>query len=150
MGYTPTTWNTGDTITASALNKIENGVANAGGGGSAVVQLSATGYTTGTSLYGHIVYGIYDEQNSIWVVEQDDNNYWVGIWGFANGAPKIIPPYLTMIPNDNIGLFFIADSEVSVTTTGDIVSDSSLYYSWGSLVSNAYRITGDGSISLAA
>lgn len=30
MSYTPTTWTTGDTITASALNKIENGIANAG------------------------------------------------------------------------------------------------------------------------
>ena len=33
MSYTPTNWTTGDTITASALNKIENGIANAGGGG---------------------------------------------------------------------------------------------------------------------
>lgn len=32
MSYTPTTWTTGDTITASALNKIENGIASAGGG----------------------------------------------------------------------------------------------------------------------
>ena len=32
MSYTPTTWSTGDTITASAMNKIENGIANAGGG----------------------------------------------------------------------------------------------------------------------
>ena len=31
MSYTPTSWNTGDTITASAMNKIENGIANAGG-----------------------------------------------------------------------------------------------------------------------
>lgn len=31
MSYTPTTWTTGDTITASAMNKIENGIANAGG-----------------------------------------------------------------------------------------------------------------------
>jgi hypothetical protein len=30
MSYTPTTWTTGDTITASAMNKIENGIANAG------------------------------------------------------------------------------------------------------------------------
>ncbi len=30
MAYTPTTWTTGDTITASAMNKLENGVANAG------------------------------------------------------------------------------------------------------------------------
>lgn len=31
MAYTPTQWGTGDTITASALNKIEQGVADAGG-----------------------------------------------------------------------------------------------------------------------
>lgn len=31
MSYTPTQWNTGDTITASALNKIEQGIANIGG-----------------------------------------------------------------------------------------------------------------------
>ena len=33
MSYTPTTWNTGDTITASALNKMEQGIADGGGGG---------------------------------------------------------------------------------------------------------------------
>lgn len=32
MSYTPTSWSTGDTITAQAMNKIENGIANAGGG----------------------------------------------------------------------------------------------------------------------
>lgn len=31
MSYTPTTWATGDTLTATAMNKIENGIANAGG-----------------------------------------------------------------------------------------------------------------------
>lgn len=31
MSYTPTSWSTGDTITAAAMNKIENGIANAGG-----------------------------------------------------------------------------------------------------------------------
>lgn len=40
MGYTPTAWNTGDTITASAMNKIENGIANAG---SAVIVTDTNG-----------------------------------------------------------------------------------------------------------
>ena len=31
MSYTPTTWTTGDTITATKLNKIEQGIADAGG-----------------------------------------------------------------------------------------------------------------------
>lgn len=149
MAYTPTTWNTGDDVTATKLNKLENGVANAGSGGSAVVQLSTTGYATTSHCYGHIVYGIYDAQYSRWVIERDNYDYWIGIYGFANEAPKIIPLYLTIIPNDNIGLFFIADSNASVTTTGNIASESALYFNYGSLVSDAYRITGDGSISLA-
>ena len=31
MAYTPTNWQTGDTITAEKLNKLENGVASGGG-----------------------------------------------------------------------------------------------------------------------
>lgn len=46
MSYTPTEWNTGDTITASALNKIENGIANAGGGGALIVTTSDIGGET--------------------------------------------------------------------------------------------------------
>ena len=37
MSYTPTTWTTGDTITATKLNKMEQGIANAGGGIDALV-----------------------------------------------------------------------------------------------------------------
>ena len=33
MSYTPTVWQTGDTITAEKLNKLENGVASGGGSG---------------------------------------------------------------------------------------------------------------------
>lgn len=32
MAYTPTEWKCGDTITAEKLNKMEDGIANAGGG----------------------------------------------------------------------------------------------------------------------
>lgn len=40
MSYTPTTWSTGDTITATALNKMENGIANAGGGYDALINVT--------------------------------------------------------------------------------------------------------------
>ena len=43
MSYTPTSWSTGDTITAAAMNKIEQGIANAGGGVSGLCTV-----TTGT------------------------------------------------------------------------------------------------------
>ncbi len=32
MSYTPTTWHGGDVLSAEAMNKIENGIANAGSG----------------------------------------------------------------------------------------------------------------------
>ena len=48
MSYTPTTWTTGDTITATALNKIEQGIAGAGGGGGGVVVV----YCLATGVYG--------------------------------------------------------------------------------------------------
>ncbi len=45
MSYTPTTWMTGDTITATKLNKLEQGVAN--GGGYDLVIASRAGINTG-------------------------------------------------------------------------------------------------------
>ena len=47
MSYTPTTWTTGDTITATKLNKIENGIAGAGSGFS---QYTATNSGNGIEL----------------------------------------------------------------------------------------------------
>lgn len=43
MSYTPTEWKNGDTITATAMNKIENGIANAGGGGALICTVTNTG-----------------------------------------------------------------------------------------------------------
>lgn len=150
MAYTPTTWVTGDDVTATKMNKIENGIANAGGGGGcAIVELSANGYGTVSNLYGFIVYATYDDVNSRWVVLQDDFTFWERILGFANDAPKIIPPYYTALPNsDNASLFFVNDN-ATVTVSGDIEA-TNLYYSYGSLVLGAYRITGDGSISVTS
>lgn len=147
MSYSPTTWSTGDTITASAMNKIENGIANAGG--SAIVRLSASGFPTQTWVYGYIAWATYDSQNSRWVLTQSNEAFWYDIVGFANGAPVIIPPFLTVLPSsDDVGVFFFPYGHSIVSSvTGDITA-TDLYYSWGSLL-DAYRITGDGSISLA-
>lgn len=56
MAYTPTTWTTGDTITASALNKIEQGIAE-GGGGALIVTTSLQG---GIETMDKTVQEIYD------------------------------------------------------------------------------------------
>lgn len=51
MSYTPTTWTTGDTITASALNKIEQGIAD-GGGGALIATASNLDGTLAVFQYG--------------------------------------------------------------------------------------------------
>ena len=61
MAYTPTTWNTGDTITASAMNKIENGIANAGGGGALICNATFSG---GEWVLDKTVQEIYDAMES--------------------------------------------------------------------------------------
>ena len=57
MSYTPTSWSTGDTITAAAMNKIENGIANAGG-----VLICNTSYDGNEDVYvlDKTVQEIYD------------------------------------------------------------------------------------------
>lgn len=76
MAYTPTTWTTGDTITASAMNKIENGIANAGsalitqlGAGDALdktVRELNDALLAGTPVYLIYSYGIVDGSSSSW------------------------------------------------------------------------------------
>ena len=137
MGYT---WTDGELITATKLN-------NTGGSGCAIVELSATAFSTSSQTYGYIVYAVYDDNNSRWIVFQDDDIYWMPIIGFADNAPKIIPPYYTVLPNsEDVALFFLGNA-ATVTVTGDIEA-TNLYFNYGSLINSAYRITGDGSISL--
>ena len=66
MSYTPTTWTTGDTITASAMNKIENGIANAGsalivdwvdGALDKTVAELYEAYNSGTPIFVRLIYG---------------------------------------------------------------------------------------------
>lgn len=69
MSYTPTTWTTGDTITATAMNKIENGIADAGGGGyDAVIRLTHSndsGADTPANLTPSIVLGTFSQLYAI-------------------------------------------------------------------------------------
>ncbi len=62
MSYTPTTWATGDTITAAKLNNMEDGIANAGGGWDAIIRLTHadnSGPDNYTNLTPSIVEGTF-------------------------------------------------------------------------------------------
>lgn len=68
MSYTPTNWQTGDTITAEKLNKLENGVAQ---GDKLIVYASPNG--DGTATMDKTWQEIYDAMpNAIMKYEEDE------------------------------------------------------------------------------
>ena len=149
MSYTPTNWTTGDTITAAKLNKMEQGIANAGGGEFAVVELSATGFNSATHDFGYIVYAY--RKNNTWVTANDVEGNWTRIWGFSQPFDHIIPPQNTFVSAD-LCPFLVSVIADEINTTGGI-SDTpeNLYLSYGSLVAgDCYRISGSGSIEFVA
>ena len=109
MSYTPTTWVNGDTITAVKLNKIEQGIADAGsgGGGGALIvhDESATLDTTWQDIWDAASTGLvaisivssteidFDLVTAIIKDESDPNDPYYGV-NTSSGAM-----YSTTTPN---------------------------------------------------
>ena len=145
MSYTPTTWTTGDTVSASDFNRIEQGIANAGGGGVAVVTFSATGYSSSTKLFGLIAYASYE--NGSWVFLCDDDGEWIHLNG--NAAPWVRGVPLLMA--DNMYPFLVNPDSDELNTTGGVSdTNESVYTSYGSEFEFCYRITGNGSVEFVS
>lgn len=153
MSYTPTTWVTGDTITATKLNNMEQGIANAGGTSFAIITLSATGFSSASRTFGHVTYGMY--KNNRWELISDDfvnesSTITIPIFGMAAPYQTALPPMI--IPSGDIMYpFFVPfGNSVGIETTGDIDdTPTNLHFSWGS-VTSAFKIRGSGSIELVA
>ena len=71
MSYTPTEWQTGDTITAAGLNKMERGISDASSGGGAALFVNVT----------------YDSQQYEWT---PDKTYAEVAAALAAGTPVFI------------------------------------------------------------
>ena len=118
MAYTPTTWTTGDTITASAMNKLENGVANAGSALIVTMDISGVLDKTykdiwdaledGTLVYLSFIYGNYTEsyESTCWncpitVAYKYSNSYTVMASRPSSHQGTHLPSILTF-ETDNI------------------------------------------------
>jgi hypothetical protein len=65
MGYTPTSWKNGDSINSTKLNKIEQAVANGGGGVFNVIATTSGGSTTLDKTYNEILSALLSGKNVI-------------------------------------------------------------------------------------
>lgn len=60
MAYEPKTWECGDVVSADALNHMEQGIANAGGGGTLIIKQDNEASTAEKAVYDKTWQEVYD------------------------------------------------------------------------------------------
>lgn len=135
MAYTPTTWTTGDTITASAMNKIENGIAGAGGG-YPYVHVTTAGFSNYGTL-GYFAIGKYDSQN---------NRYYAIPASVSSGYT---PQYEMLVAKDSLGTEYVYPSAYPLDLPSGIVllwvqyGGNAIDYTYSGEVSQLYTYNSD-------
>lgn len=99
MSYTPTVWANGDTITATKLNKIENGIADAGGGGGGVLVVTDTEGTLDTTWQeihdaGFSVIYIDNAYGILHTIYEDSEVYYVEFIAFLSNGMGFDDPLI--------------------------------------------------------
>ena len=148
MAYSPTTWSTGDTITASALNKIEQGIANAGD--FAVVKVDWTDWDSSYGCFVGTTDGLVGDTYSLNAFYTDG----------GGGGYHPVQYLLVPLPTDgNQAVVFFQDyyheqlgvmsgsGGVSSTPTQARIKTGNA--AWTSETYWAFVVTGNGTITLA-
>ena len=113
MSYTPTEWKSGDTITSTKLNKMEQGIAAGGsGGGVLVVGIDAT-----TGALDKTWQEIYDADFAVVVMESDGNKLMAYVYGLQPGDNKMGTDYTVMLMMADNSQFAV------ITATAESASD---------------------------
>ncbi len=86
MPYTPTTWVTGDTVTPTKLNKIEQGLYDADNNSSSALVVTVT----------------YDSSNYKWTMDKTAQTIWNAC---VAGTPVIVRE---TYPDNNVSLIYLA------------------------------------------
>lgn len=115
MAYTKQTWTTGDTVTASKMNHIEDGIENAGGGGGGVTffEITTTNYPNSNNIVGYFCIakntgGTYTQMGFTGSINTAEFVYGNGT--FADFTPLPVPGL------DDYVLAFLAGSGTTITS----------------------------------
>lgn len=154
MAYTPTTWTTGDTITATAMNKIEQGIVNAGR--IAVVCVDYRGGGIGGSVVCILAYAKYTSTIGSYSIESNTLEYYVGN-GTVNGCFYVTVPLPSA--NDDLRPFIFfpenIDNMAQYEITGDISTTKveghpkTQASGWSSVPFFGFEVSGDGKIAVS-
>lgn len=142
MSYTPTQWGTGDTITASALNKIEQGIAGSGGG-FPYCEVTTTDFPSSSSnVVGY--YSIYKKNGNTYEPVVSVSSLGTTLYVFGNVTSQWACLFAPVPHIDNRHLFFSPGSGVTVTATSGGIASDPVLINGGSY----YEVTGDFTITL--
>lgn len=125
--YTPTTWATGDIITATKLNNIEQGIANAGGGSSDFSTATVT--VINDSSDGVTMSGAFFDEGAVYGT----------VYGEELSAPGTQEMSLIVYKNASSELYFDLGTTIITTITGDATQRGSAYVD----------VTGDCTITIS-
>lgn len=127
MSYSPTTWKSGDVVTSAKLNKLEQGVAEAGSGGGGWNTIPVTFVNTGTNPYKVIMNNVADGMLRESVEIPGDGSVVVNVLVYGSGA--VYPLAST---------FADVDMNVAPVATGGVSFDA-----------NNLTIVGEGTFTAA-
>lgn len=141
MPYEKHTWTTGETITATKLNNIEDGIAG-GGGGLPYFEVTTTNFPSSNNLVGY--FNIYKKNGNTYEPVSSLTSYSSSLYVDGNVTSRWVGLYMPIPHIDNRYLFFTPVSGVTITaTSGGIAPDPVLIDGWP-----YYQITGDFTITL--
>ena len=150
MSYTPTSWTTGDTITATKLNKLENGVANAGSVATVCVNFNDGGMTGSVAVF--VGYAQYT--NNLYSIESPIFEHYSTVPCARFYIPVPLPP-----TGDDFKAYiffnYYTDNLAEYTVSGNISSTKieanprSGASTWFSETWYGFEVTGDGQIDVA-
>lgn len=142
MAYEKHTWTTGETITATKLNNIEDGIAG-GGGGLPYYEITTTNFPPSSNNTVGYFY-IYKKNGNTYETVDSLYSYGSSLYVYGNITSEWTFINAPVPHIENRYLFFTPGSGVTVTaTSGGIASDPVLIDGWP-----YYQITGDFTITL--
>ena len=109
MAYTPTNWTTGDTITASLLNKMENGIASAGSATPLVVTVTESGANLNCNKTFNQVKAAMDANQSVYF-DFTGTSDWDNAYSLAVGYSNTLYSVTTFV-NQNVFSFFASSAD---------------------------------------
>ena len=121
MSYEPTNWKSGDTVTSAKLNKMEQGIASAGGGGSLICNADSD--TQALDKTAEEISTAFLSGTNVLVIRYNESDYkqafTIGSVEYDEAAEFTYSFYAAVAPENNTWVANAGTDYPSLKTTGN-------------------------------